>query len=551
MTTVLQARSRGFVSTPFIERLTRRALRYLQSGFSVHLRGPAGTGKTTMALHLADLLGRPIMLIFGDDESTTSDLIGNQNGYSRKKVVDNFIHSVVKVEDEMRHNWVDSRLTMACREGFTLVYDEFNRSRPEVNNVLLSALEEKLLVLPPSAQHSEYLRVNPHFRGIFTSNPEEYCGVHATQDALMDRLITIDVPEPDELTQQEIMVQKTGLSRESAYVIVQLVQLFRQGAKVGKSSGLRASLVLAKVCQQHGIPVSARSDDFRDTCVDVLLSRTKLDLGEGMQLLWHCLSRLEALEQQAGVALAMAQGTRIAAEAAAKAGTGNPATPVERATVVPIAGPIAGGQIMDVALPIEAEDEHPEGAMDPALAAIGQNGSARNGSASNGSAPNGSASNGSASNGSASNGQGRPSLEQEASLAVATLAQPGEVAEATEATEAAAPAETPKTAAGSSSSPQLPSFTQKVAQQITSQLVAAGTSDRAFSNDVEQSIYTYLQSSQGQHLSAIESALGISRVQAVDALRSLAEQGWVVVQRDDSASHDAGRTIYRVESTPA
>jgi len=543
VTTVLQARSRGFVSTPFIERLTRRALRYLQSGFSVHLRGPAGTGKTTMALHLADLLGRPIMLIFGDDESTTSDLIGNQNGYSRKKVVDNFIHSVVKVEDEMRHNWVDSRLTMACREGFTLVYDEFNRSRPEVNNVLLSALEEKLLVLPPSAKNSEYLRVSPHFRGIFTSNPEEYCGVHATQDALMDRLITIDVPEPDELTQQEIMVQKTGLSREAAYVIVQLVQLFRQGAKVGKSSGLRASLVLSKVCQEHGIPVSARSDDFRDTCVDVLLSRTKLDLGEGMQLLWHCLSRLEALEQQAGVVLAMAQGTRLAAEAAAKSGTGNPATPVERATVVPIAGPIAGGPILDGLLPIAIGEEHPEGAMDPALAAIGQNGSASNGSASNGST----------SNGSASNGQSRPGagLEQEAPLAVATLAQPVEAAAAAEAPEAAALAETPRAAAGSSSSPQLPSFTQKVAQQITNQLVAVGTGDRAFSNDVEQSIYTYLQSSQGQHLSAIESALGISRVQAVDALRSLAEQGWVVVQRDDSASHDAGRTIYRVESTPA
>ena len=121
MTTILQARSRNFVSTPAVERVTRRALRYLQSGFSVHLRGAAGTGKTTLAMHLADLLTRPIMLVFGDDEFKTSDLIGNQLGYTRKKVVDNFIHSVVKVEDELRQNWVDSRLTMACREGFTLV----------------------------------------------------------------------------------------------------------------------------------------------------------------------------------------------------------------------------------------------------------------------------------------------------------------------------------------------------------------------------------------------------------------------------------------------
>ncbi|MBC6436010.1 gas vesicle protein GvpN, partial [Nostoc sp. HG1] len=165
MTTVLKANPRQFVNTPAIQRVAARALRYLQSGYSVHLRGPAGTGKTTLALHLADLLARPIMLMFGDDEFKTSDLIGNQTGYTRKKVVDNFIHSVVKVEDELRHNWVDSRLTLACREGFTLVYDEFNRSRPEVNNVLLSALEEKLLVLPPNKDRSEYVRVSPHFRG--------------------------------------------------------------------------------------------------------------------------------------------------------------------------------------------------------------------------------------------------------------------------------------------------------------------------------------------------------------------------------------------------
>jgi MoxR-like ATPase len=102
MTTVLQARPKGFVNTPTIEQLTIRALRYLQSGFSLHLRGPAGTGKTTLAMHLADLLNRPIVLIFGDDELKSSDLIGNQLGYTRKKVVDNFIHSVVKLEDELR-----------------------------------------------------------------------------------------------------------------------------------------------------------------------------------------------------------------------------------------------------------------------------------------------------------------------------------------------------------------------------------------------------------------------------------------------------------------
>jgi gas vesicle protein GvpN len=265
-------------------------LRYLQSGYSIHLRGPAGVGKTTLALHLADLIARPIMMLFGDDDFKSSDLIGNQSGYTRKKVVDNFIHSVVKLEDEVRQNWVDSRLTLACRDGFTLVYDEFNRSRPEVNNVLLSALEEKLLVLPPNQSRSEYIRVHPQFRAILTSNPDEYCGVHATQDALMDRLITINMPEPDELTQQEILVQKVGVDRESALLITRLVRTFRRKADPDKLIGLRASLMIAKICQEHSIPIQPEETEFRDICQDILLSRTDLPLSQATPLLWELLN---------------------------------------------------------------------------------------------------------------------------------------------------------------------------------------------------------------------------------------------------------------------
>jgi len=290
VTTILRASSRRFVSTPAIERVALRALRYLQSGYSVHLRGPAGVGKTTLALHLADLMARPIMMLFGDDDFKTSDLIGNQSGYTRKKVVDNYIHSVMKVEDEVRQNWVDSRLTLACREGFTLVYDEFNRSRPEVNNVLLSALEEKLLVLPPNQSRSEYIRVSPQFRAILTSNPDEYCGVHATQDALMDRLITINMPEPDELTQQEIVVQKIGVDRESALLITRLVKTFRRKADPDKISSLRASLMIAKICHEHSIPVVPEETDFRDICQDILLSRTDLPLSQATTILWELLN---------------------------------------------------------------------------------------------------------------------------------------------------------------------------------------------------------------------------------------------------------------------
>jgi len=177
--TLAPRRRSNFVQTQNVETITRRALAYLNAGFSIHFRGPAGTGKTTLALEVAALLNRPTVMITGDEDMATATLVGSQRGYHYRKVVDRFIHNVTKTEETAEHHWADHRLTTACREGYTLIYDEFTRSRPEANNVLLSVLEEGLLVLPAQNQNEPYITVHPNFRVIFTSNPQEYAGVCA------------------------------------------------------------------------------------------------------------------------------------------------------------------------------------------------------------------------------------------------------------------------------------------------------------------------------------------------------------------------------------
>ena len=267
--------SETFVATPEVKELADRALMYLQAGYPVHFSGSAGTGKTTLALHVASNLGRPVTLIHGDDEFGSSDLLGSDQGYRKSKLVDNFIHSVLKTEEEMKTLWMDNRLTTACRNGDTLIYDEFTRSRPEANNALLSVLGEHILNLPKLRRTgSGYVEVHPEFRAIFTSNPEEYAGVHKTQDALMDRLITISMGHHDRATEIAITVARSGVLEADAEAIVDIVRELRGIGVNNHRPTIRACIAIGRILAR--MQARARWDDaaFRMVCRDVLNTDT-------------------------------------------------------------------------------------------------------------------------------------------------------------------------------------------------------------------------------------------------------------------------------------
>jgi gas vesicle protein GvpN len=250
--------------------LSERALAYLHAGFPLHLRGPAGAGKTTLAFRLASQLGRPVTLLAGDESITTGDLIGNQTRFQHRKVVDRFIHSVLKYEENVEQQWADSKLTVACREGFTLVYDEFTRSRAEANNVLLGILEERLLVLPTVSGGNEYVKVHPDFRIIFTSNPREYAGVHSYQDALNDRMITMDMDYFDEDTETAIAAARSGINRQAVAPIVRLVRGYRASGQYHQIPTPRASIMIAKMAAAQKLKPTSEDPRFVQLCLDVL-----------------------------------------------------------------------------------------------------------------------------------------------------------------------------------------------------------------------------------------------------------------------------------------
>lgn len=279
----------NFVQTPYVRDIIKRSTTYMQAGFPVHFSGPAGSGKTTLAMYVAAQLGRPVILVHGDEELGTGDLVGGEYGYRMKKLVDNFIHSVMKTEEDVAVRWVDNRLTVACKYGFTLIYDEFTRSRPEANNVLLSVMEEKILDVPAGRGEEGHLKVHPDFSAIFTSNPVEYTGVHKAQDALRDRMITIRLSHYDREAEIAITQVKSGTSHTDAERIVDVIRGIRED-KGSEFPSVRACIMIGKILNLCNARPVASDEIFVRTCLDVLnledrhSSREDIKVGESKEM---------------------------------------------------------------------------------------------------------------------------------------------------------------------------------------------------------------------------------------------------------------------------
>jgi gas vesicle protein GvpN len=275
------------MSVDGVAALEHRAFVYLQETYPVHLRGPAGSGKTTLALRIAEKLKQPIVLLVGDASFDTRRLVGGEDVKRTRRVVDRYISSVTKVESQTDAVWLDRALTVACTQGCTLVYDEFNRAPPSANNVLLTVLEERILVLPKSGRGESYVAVHPAFRAIFTSNPVDHVGANAAQDALTDRMITLDLDGFDRATEIAIVAGRTGLAAAECAKIVDVVRDFRASRAYAQRPTLRASIMLARLCVAQKLRVSADDPRFMQLCMDLLAS--KLKPGEdGLPDARHC-----------------------------------------------------------------------------------------------------------------------------------------------------------------------------------------------------------------------------------------------------------------------
>jgi len=261
----------GITKDKETDELLERSLEYLKAGYPIHFTGPSGTGKTSLALALAKRRRKPVMLIHGNHEMNNKDLIGDFTGYTSKKMVDNYVRTVYKREENVTETWRDGRLLEAVKNGYTLVYDEFTRSQTTTNNIFLSILEEGILPLYGTKMTEPFVRVHPDFAVIFTSNPEEYAGVYKTQDALLDRLVTIFINHKDCDQEAAIIQEKVrSISKEESRTIARIINELRNQCIDNSGPSLRAGLMIAKLSAKQNIEIDGKNARFEQLCIDIL-----------------------------------------------------------------------------------------------------------------------------------------------------------------------------------------------------------------------------------------------------------------------------------------
>jgi hypothetical protein len=98
----------------------------------------------------------------------------------------------------------------------------------------------------------------------------EYAGVHRAQDALLDRVITVELGHYDRDTEIGITMSRSGVNQRVATRIVDLVRLCRIEGRTPHYPTIRACIAIARVLSHRGADAAITDPIFLWACCDIL-----------------------------------------------------------------------------------------------------------------------------------------------------------------------------------------------------------------------------------------------------------------------------------------
>jgi MoxR-like ATPase len=207
-------------------------------GKNILIEGEVGVGKTTLAQAVSLDYGSQFFRIDCSEETLTHNLIGY------------FDPPLVIAKGYCEDSYVYGPLATAMMKGGCLFINEINRMPESTQNILLTALDEKILEIPKL----KTIQANKTFFVIATLNPSAHVGVTVLGEALKDRFIWIklDYQKPEE--EVEIIkkeVNFNGEIHELATISQEIIQITRGITSIQRGSSVRGAIDLAALISQY------------------------------------------------------------------------------------------------------------------------------------------------------------------------------------------------------------------------------------------------------------------------------------------------------------
>ena len=209
----------------------------IRAGRNVLLEGPVGVGKTHLAIAVTDALKRPIFRVDGDGR------------YSEQKLSGWFDPPSVLKQGFNAKTFVAGPLVDAMKNGGVLFINELNRLPEGVQNVLLPAIDERLIMIPRLGE----VRAKDGFMVIATQNPKEFVATSHLSEAILDRFELVNVNYQSEEEEREIVRPHLGqeLSKTEAQALlnasVRIVRTTRTHPRVRRGASIRAAQSIAEL----------------------------------------------------------------------------------------------------------------------------------------------------------------------------------------------------------------------------------------------------------------------------------------------------------------
>lgn len=188
------------------------------------LKGPTGTGKTRFVAYMAHLLGRNLISVSCNEETSSTDLIGRY---------------IIKGAETI---WVDGPLTQAVKSGAIIYLDEVAEARPDVI-VAIHALTDHRKELYMD-KLGITIKAHENFSLVASYNPSYQRGFKDLKPSTRQRFIALSFQYPKPTDEIEILINETPIDEATAKKLVNIANKIRNLTELGLAETVSTRLLV-------------------------------------------------------------------------------------------------------------------------------------------------------------------------------------------------------------------------------------------------------------------------------------------------------------------